>query len=194
MGAAANNLNAIDNTVDGYLPVDSFDDLAAGLGSLFIPVSVGADTLLGGDGNDVIFGDSIHADNADGGWAQFVANNPGKTGGQLLSELYNNHSIYGVEGSVGGNDLLDGGAGSDILYGQRGNDTLVGSDGDDLLIGGLGNDLLIGGADNDTYQWLAGESGSDTVQGFVHNFNGNTQGIVLIFRSCLSVSTDKPVM
>ena len=175
-GSAANNLNAIDNTVDGYLPVDSFDDLAAGLGSLFIPVSVGADTLLGGDGNDVIFGDSIHADNADGGWAQFVANNPGKTGGQLLSELYNNHSIYGVEGSVGGNDLLDGGAGSDILYGQRGNDTLVGSDGDDLLIGGLGNDLLIGGADNDTYQWLAGESGSDTVQGFVHNFNGNTQG------------------
>lgn len=69
-----------------------------------------------------------------------------------------------------------GTASADVLQGSSGNDTLSGLAGDDVLVGGLGNDLLIGGADNDTYQWLAGESGTDTVQGFVHNFNGNTQG------------------
>lgn len=73
----------------------------------------------------------------------------------------------------GGNDILNGGAGDDILYGQGGND---------LLIGGLGNDLLIGGTGNDIYQWHATDTGTDTVQGFVHNFNGSPQG------DCLDLS------
>jgi Ca2+-binding RTX toxin-like protein len=73
-------------------------------------------------------------------------------------------------------DVLQGSSGNDTLSGLAGNDTLFGLAGDDVLVGGLGNDLLIGGADNDTYQWLAGDSGTDTVQGFVHNFNGNAQG------------------
>jgi T1SS-143 domain-containing protein len=65
---------------------------------------------------------------------------------------------------------------ADVMQGSAGNDTLSGLAGDDVLIGGLGNDLLIGGADNDTYQWTAGNTGTDTVQGFVANFNGNAQG------------------
>jgi Ca2+-binding RTX toxin-like protein len=65
---------------------------------------------------------------------------------------------------------------ADVIQGSTGNDTLSGLAGDDLLIGGLGNDLLIGGADNDTYRWTAGNTGTDTVQGFVNNFNGNAQG------------------
>ncbi|HWR81452.1 MAG TPA: VWA domain-containing protein, partial [Pseudomonas sp.] len=156
-GSAGANLNAIDNTTDGYLAVNNFSDLSAGLGSLFTPVSVGNDTLIGNEGNDVIFGDSIHSDNSNGGWADFVADNPGKTGGQLLNELYINHAKYGVEGSVGGNDTLTGGAGNDILYGQGGNDT---------LIGGAGDDLLIGGSGNDTFVWKSGDTGSDVVKDF----------------------------
>ena len=129
---------------------------------------VGNDESNGGDGNDILFGDSVHADNANGGWAAFVASQPaGSTPAQLSAVLASNHASYGQDGSVGGNDLLNGGAGNDILYGQGGNDT---------LIGGAGDDLLIGGAGHDTYQWLAGDSGTDTVQGFVHNFNGNAQG------------------
>ena len=129
--------------------------------------SVGSDELNGGNGNDIIFGDSIHADNANGGWAAFVAAHPGATNSQLSALIAADHATFGQEGSVGGNDILNGGAGNDILYGQGGNDTLIGGGGDDLLIGGSGHD---------TYQWLAGESGTDTVQGFVHNFSGNAQG------------------
>lgn len=69
-----------------------------------------------------------------------------------------------------------GSAQADVIQGSTGNDTLSGLAGDDVLIGGMGNDLLIGGVDNDTYQWKAGTTGTDTIQGFVHNFNGNAQG------------------
>ncbi|MFM5619062.1 DUF5801 repeats-in-toxin domain-containing protein [Aeromonas veronii] len=171
-----NNLNAIDNTPDNYLAVDSFDDLSSGLGSLFTAVSVGSDLLQGGAGNDVIFGDSIHADNVDGGWFEFVADNPGKSGGQLLNELYSRHAVYGKEGAVGGDDTLEGGDGNDVLYGQKGNDILIGGDGIDILIGGTGSDTLTGGAGKDTFKWGAGDIGGVDV---IKDFTTGTGGDVL---------------
>ncbi|MGN5012735.1 retention module-containing protein [Aeromonas veronii] len=171
-----NNLNAIDNTPDNYLAVDSFDDLSSGLGSLFTAVSVGSDLLQGGAGNDVIFGDSIHADNVDGGWFEFVADNPGKSGGQLLNELYSRHAVYGKEGAVGGDDTLEGGDGNDVLYGQKGNDILIGGDGIDILIGGTGSDTLTGGAGKDTFKWGAGDVGGTDV---IKDFTTGTGGDVL---------------
>ncbi|WP_235687750.1 retention module-containing protein [Aeromonas veronii] len=171
-----NNLNAIDNTPDNYLAVDSFDDLSSGLGSLFTAVSVGSDLLQGGAGNDVIFGDSIHADNVDGGWFEFVADNPGKSGGQLLNELYSQHAVYGKEGAVGGDDTLEGGDGNDVLYGQKGNDILIGGDGIDILIGGTGSDTLTGGAGKDTFKWGAGDVGGTDV---IKDFTTGTGGDVL---------------
>nr|WP_217997228.1 VWA domain-containing protein [Pseudomonas alcaligenes] len=90
-----------------------------------------------------------------------------------------------IQGTTG-NDTLNGLAGNDTLAGLAGADTLDGGAGNDLLIGGLGNDLLIGGADKDTYQWKAGDNGTDTIQGFVHNFNGNTQGDKLDLSQLLS--------
>ncbi|MFM5567319.1 VWA domain-containing protein [Aeromonas veronii] len=171
-----NNLNAIDNTPDNYLAVDSFDDLSSGLGSLFTAVSVGSDLLQGGAGNDVIFGDSIHADNVDGGWFEFVADNPGKSGGQLLNELYSQHAVYGKEGAVGGDDTLEGGDGNDVLYGQKGNDILIGGDGIDILIGGTGSDTLTGGGGKDTFKWGAGDIGGVDV---IKDFTTGTGGDVL---------------
>ncbi|WP_231499708.1 DUF5801 repeats-in-toxin domain-containing protein [Aeromonas jandaei] len=178
-----NNLNAIDNTADNYLAVDSFDDLSSGLGSLFTAVSVGSDLLQGGAGNDVIFGDSIHADNTDGGWFEFVADNPGKSGGQLLNELYSQHAEYGKEGTVGGDDTLEGGDGNDVLYGQKGNDILIGGDGIDILVGGTGSDTLTGGAGKDTFKWGAGDVGGTDV---IKDFTTGTGGDVLDISELLS--------
>lgn len=92
-----------------------------------------------------------------------------------------NHAIYGQEGLVGGNDILNGGDGNDILYGQGGNDTLIGGAGDDLLIGGtgidvltggLGNDTLTGGAGKDTFVWQSGDTGTDHVTDFQLDLTG----------------------
>ncbi|MFQ2044459.1 DUF5801 repeats-in-toxin domain-containing protein [Aeromonas veronii] len=138
--------------------------------------SVGNDHLVGGNGNDVMFGDSIHADNVDGGWFEFVTDNPGKSGGQLLNELYSQHAVYGKEGAVGGDDTLEGGDGNDVLYGQKGNDILIGGDGIDILIGGTGSDILTGGAGKDTFKWMAGDVGGTDV---IKDFTTGTGGDVL---------------
>jgi T1SS-143 domain-containing protein len=90
--------------------------------------------------------------------------------------VFNGTALADAIQGTAGNDTLNGLGGNDILSGLAGADTLDGGAGNDLLIGGLGNDLLIGGADKDTYQWTAGNTGTDTVQGFVSNFNGNAQG------------------
>ncbi|MDX5373297.1 MAG: type I secretion C-terminal target domain-containing protein [Pseudomonadaceae bacterium] len=74
----------------------------------------------------------------------------------------------------------------DVIQGGTGNDTLSGLAGDDVLIGGLGDDMLIGGAGHDTYMWKAGDTGTDTVQDFVHNFNGNADGDRLDLSELLS--------
>ncbi|TNH94312.1 type I secretion C-terminal target domain-containing protein, partial [Aeromonas sobria] len=145
-------------------------------GGIIDAASVGNDHLVGGNGNDVIFGDSVHADNADGGWFEFVADNPSKSGGQLLKELYSQHAEYGKEGAVGGDDTLEGGDGHDVLYGQKGNDILIGGNGIDILIGGTGSDTLTGGADKDTFKWMAGDVGGTDV---IKDFTTGTGGDVL---------------
>ncbi|MNG93117.1 Bifunctional hemolysin/adenylate cyclase precursor [compost metagenome] len=155
-GGSATNVNNANqlNTVIGQL---------TGGGSA--AASVGNDHLQGSAGNDVIFGDSIYANNADGGWAAFVAAHPGLTSNQLLAELATNHATYAQEGSVGGDDILDGGVGNDILYGQGGND---------VLIGGLGADTLEGGSGNDTFKWQSGEAGgTDVIKDFTTGANGD---------------------
>ncbi len=49
------------------------------------------------------------------------------------------------------------GAGIDTIHGGLGNDTIRGGSGADLLSGGAGADRLV---------WSAGDTGTDTVQGF----------------------------
>ncbi|AXO86534.1 type I secretion C-terminal target domain-containing protein [Pseudomonas parafulva] len=146
----------------------------------------GADTVNGGDGNDIIFGDLVTFDSVPGTGVEaiqgYVANKLGVDVGdvdarmmhQYVTEHYTefdisrsndgNDTLIGGDGDdilfgQGGDDYLDGGRGNDILLGGTGNDTLIGGEGNDLLIGGAGNDILIGGKGDDI---LIGGSGADT--------------------------------
>jgi len=145
---------------------------------------VGDDTLTGGDGDDILFGDGINTSKLPWG----VAGDPDKptadykqvglpalkdflaaklglasvnelTDADLYDYIRAHHADFNVaDDTHGGKDILHGGAGNDILYGQGGDDVLYGGEGDDILYGGTGKDILIGGKGNDT---LIGGSGDD---------------------------------
>jgi hypothetical protein len=81
---------------------------------------VGAATVRGGAGDNIVVGD---------GAAQNILLGAGDD--RLFGGGGND-----VVGSAGGDDYLDGGSGNDMVVGGVGNDTLVGGSGDDVLQGG----------------------------------------------------------
>ncbi|MCX8520282.1 MAG: type I secretion C-terminal target domain-containing protein, partial [Rhodoferax sp.] len=171
------------------------------------PDAVGADSLRGGAGNDILFGDTPNTD-ALAGNASGAYGAAGSHDGAGVDVLYHSDAVphsgalaasdadvlawlgdpaatYAHAQSLnlagdtrGGNDVLDGGAGNDLLFGQGGNDT---------LIGGAGNDVLFGGTGTNTFVWKLGDQGSaatpatDTVM----DFKLGTGGDVLDLRDLL---------
>jgi uncharacterized protein YegL len=141
------------------------------------PVAIGNDTVNGGSGHDIIFGDVINTDNLP--WAENnlikpdlpngsgvaalekfleMQNGVAPTDSDLYGYIRANHEQFNVSGDTrGGNDILNGGAGNDILYGQGGND---------ILIGGAGDDILYGGTGADTFVWQKGDVGNDVIKDF----------------------------
>ncbi|MCR4143500.1 Ig-like domain-containing protein, partial [Alcaligenes faecalis] len=138
------------------------------------PAPVGNDHIIGGDGDDIIFGDTINTDgdvlpwHEVGGRPDHLPDGSGlkalevflqmknggtpATGNDIYDYIKEHHAEFNVEGDKrGGNDTLDGGAGNDILYGQGGND---------ILIGGAGDDILYGGEGDDTFVWNKGDQGT----------------------------------
>ena len=116
---------------DGGANIDTMDfsAMTAGLTVNLVvqtatSTQIGSDSLtsvervLGGNGNDAIFGDAV-----------FLS---GNGGADILT------------GGAGNNSLF-GGLGNDILRGMGGNDHLNGSMGDDRLEGGAGNDIFVFG-------------------------------------------------
>lgn len=100
-----------------------------------------ASFLIGGNGNDVLYG-ARGEDLLDGG-----------DGNDLAFGFDGDDQIYGGAGRdllSGGNgdDRIWGGLGTDVLYGQAGDDELDGGDGFDWLLGGLGFDFLLNGERN----------------------------------------------
>ncbi|MNG94199.1 Leukotoxin [compost metagenome] len=153
----------------------------------------GHDTVNGGDGNDIIFGDLVSFGTVAGNGVEamqaYVAGKLGVTlgdvDGRVLHKYIVEHvSEFDVSRSNDGNDILNGGAGNDLLFGQGGDDTLDGGKGNDILIGGLGKDTLLGGEGNDillggkgddtmtggsgadTFVWKAGDTGKDVIKDF----------------------------
>jgi Ca2+-binding RTX toxin-like protein len=152
------------------------------------PLPVSNDTLSGGNGNDILFGDVINTDNLS--WAGRPDNLPDGSGldalkaylkAEVLGHDATNQDIYDFikanpdqfnapNDHRGGNDTLDGGAGNDTLYGQGGNDT---------LIGGAGNDTLYGGAGDDVFVWKLGdqaEAGQPMAVDHVKDFGVDAAG------------------
>ncbi|WP_419794383.1 retention module-containing protein [Pseudomonas palleroniana] len=144
----------------------------------------GSDTVNGGDGNDIIFGDLVSFSGVTGegynALQAFVAQKTGVavtdvTPSNVHQYVTEHYADFDVSGAKDGNDTLLGGAGDDILFGQggndyldggKGNDILLGGTGNDTLIGGPGNDILIGGSGADTFVWKAGDVGNDVIKDF----------------------------
>ncbi|WP_422776790.1 retention module-containing protein [Pseudomonas mediterranea] len=144
----------------------------------------GADTVNGGEGNDILFGDLVSFNGVTGEGYQaiqaFVAQQSGVdvskvTTSNVHQYITEHYAAFDVSGAHDGNDTLLGGGGNDILFGQGGNDSLNGGKGNDILLGGTGNDTLIGGQGHDTligglggdtFVWKAGDTGNDVIKDF----------------------------
>jgi len=149
-------------------------DIALKSGTLkTVNVAVSDDTINGGAGDDVIFGDSIYTDNltwvnGNTGVAYTAANHEGE-GMNALKE-YLKWSVNGGS-DAGDQQIIDyvQSNWSSLLDGRAtgGNDTLNGGTGNDVLFGGAGNDTLTGGEGNDKFVFLANSnSGKDVITDF----------------------------
>ncbi|WP_234375929.1 Ig-like domain-containing protein [Halomonas sp. 'Soap Lake  len=174
-----NNASDLAAALEGSSEFDDLEDL-------------GDDVLLGGGGNDIIFGDTINTDhlewtNGDTGvfygagshdglgyqglrdylrWE--VNNGAAPEEGQIIDYIRGNwESLVDSARTQGGNNTLDGGEGDDVLIGGAGNDTLIGGEGNDILIGGSGDDIFLW---QDGDQGTAGAPAVDVVRDFG---NGN---------------------
>ncbi|MFJ4259126.1 immunoglobulin-like domain-containing protein, partial [Pseudomonas monteilii] len=178
-----NDLKPYDSAGKPQTNIDPSDLAKAILGHTEATVP-GADTIDGGNGNDIIFGDLITLNGVvSEGYQALQTYVAQKSGVEVSSVTTSNvhqyitehYTEFDISGAKDGNDILSGGNGNDILFGQGGNDTLDGGKGNDILLGGTGNDTLIGGQGNDiliggsgadTFVWKAGDIGNDVIKDF----------------------------
>lgn len=135
-----------------------------------------ANTLYGGDGDDLLYAGGSEFDPLDftvyGG---VVDDSHGSdiTGFERFAIYGGRSNDFALTGDgrdrlhgYFGNDTLDGGAGNDLIKGQVHDDSLYGGDGDDRLLGGRGLDALTGGAGRDTFVFTQTDY-ADMVNDFV---------------------------
>ncbi|WP_460089416.1 LapA family giant adhesin [Pseudomonas sp. S2_E02] len=182
-GVSLNDLKPYDSDKTPQTNIDP-KDLANSIIGHTEATLPGNDTVSGGDGNDILFGDLVSFNGIAGeGYQAMQAFVAKETGGDVSKVTTSNvhqyitehYQAFDVSGAHDGNDTLLGGAGNDILFGSggndlldggKGNDILLGGTGNDTLIGGQGNDILIGGSGADTFVWKAGDTGNDVIKDF----------------------------
>lgn len=198
------NLDRIDSDGAAMNVIDPAD--LNGILSETNPVSsllpVGDDHLVGGNGNDILFGDvlftddlaALHGFSTEGGcgWEVFERLEAGESS---LTPFWTRmdtvdyiraHALELAEESLtaggqvrkGGDDLLQGGAGDDLIFGQEG---------DDVIEGGLGDDTLYGGSGADMFVFTAINEGVDTVGDF-NAVEGDRLDLVSLLTSYDSVT------
>ena len=180
---STNDLKNYDS--DGVLHTGvNASNLAATILGTQVQTLPGSDTISGGGGDDILFGDAVHFTGISGqgitALETYVAQQLGVssvTDAQVHSYITSHASDFDQSFSNDQGDQLSGGDGNDILFGQGGNDTLngglgndilTGGDGDDILIGGAGNDTLTGGSGSDKFVWKSGDQGTTTTPAVDH--------------------------
>ncbi|MEI5682526.1 hypothetical protein AAAK29_29765 [Mesorhizobium sp. CCNWLW179-1] len=168
--AEGDTLTGIEN-----LTGSAFDDTLTG-------TDADANTLSGGDGNDMLSGLG-GADNLIGGPGSDTADYTASTAGIIVNldtgtasgghaegdTLASIENLFGsafddtLTGTDADANILNGGAGNDLLYGLGGNDTLIGGLGNNTLVGGAGDDIYIVSSTGDRVIEVTGE-GRDTVR------------------------------
>lgn len=155
----ASGSGAADNVRSG----DDLNQVLSDLNPLSELATAGDDEILGGDGDDLIFGDTLNTDllaldqginlPEGSGWAvlaELENNDPSWGREETLDYIRNNAEELAVESTLDGQGR-DGG--HDHLVGGAGDDTIFGQEGDDLISGGTGNNTLSGGSGNNTFEF-----------------------------------------
>lgn len=150
------------------------DTLIGGLGNDVLAGQDGNDHLEGGDGRDLLFG-GAGADSFKGGdgkdWIFIDANDLSIDGGDDSDRVFVRDSNAVTLNLLGTNvERADGNAGNDKFYATSVtyDVILAGADGADVLVGGFGDDILAGQNGNDRIEGgagrdsLIGGSGLDT--------------------------------
>lgn len=135
------------------------------------PVSSDDDVIVGGRGDDQLFGmrgdDLVKGGSGDDRiW--------GNSGEDDLRGGAGDDAIYGgsdndILRGGGGNDYLEGNSGDDDLRGGAGDDEIWGNSGNDVIRDGAGNDKIDGGSGDDVFKagdgddFYNGASGFDTL-------------------------------
>jgi trimeric autotransporter adhesin len=169
--------NLLDNTLSGNAQNNILDGRE------------GADTMIGGLGDDSYYVDNIGdvvTENANGGLDLVNASID-----YTLAAEVENLTLTGTANNGTGNELnntITGNSRNNQLSGLAGDDTLIGSGGNDILDGGTGNDTMLGGGGNDTYfvdnlgdiVTEASNSGTDTVESSInYTLTANIENLVL---------------
>jgi Ca2+-binding RTX toxin-like protein len=105
-----------------------------------------ANTLIGGDFDDIIWGRDGNDTLIGNGKDDFIH---GGNGSDVVIGDSGTVADPDAENPSDGNDRLFGGNGNDFLYGGGGDDELQGGDGEDFLDGGSGYDLALYSADDE---------------------------------------------
>ncbi|GHW56695.1 RTX toxin [Vibrio cholerae] len=164
-----------DGQIANQIDISNLADTILGKIQTLVPT---IDRLNGGEGNDILFGDSIVLSATAGQGYEALQNYVAvKLGKESVSDfevhkyISQHASEFDISTDIHKDDTLIGGAGNDILFGQGGNDsldggvgkdTLYGGSGNDILIGGLGDDILTGGSGEDLFKWVDGDLDGST--------------------------------
>ena len=131
----------------------------------FLPADVGNDTVKGGAGDDILFGDAMNTDWITGldqlqypqysGYSKLIAHLKAEvTSGAepTQQEIYDfvkaNFQKFVDADAIdsetkGGDDTIYGGSGNDMIIAGAGNDQIYGGSGDDIISTGSGSDMII---------------------------------------------------
>ena len=125
--------NALDNILTGTAAGNSLDG------------ETGADTMIGGAGDDLYFVDNIGDAIVEAAGDGFDTVNSTITFNMASLEVENLNLMGSADINGYGNAV------NNTIFGNTGNNTLSGGGGDDVLNGAAGIDTMLGGSGNDTY-------------------------------------------